>query len=99
MRTTAQLTNGLDGMKRLQRHVEVRQDERLAKRQRCDGFTNVVQLLHAADPAPGAACQRTTPLLQGHKATAGEFNLHFEPVADLHHVHAVDVLWMIDDAF
>jgi hypothetical protein len=71
-----------------QRAIEIRQIERLGKRQRLHGLADIVELLNAAYAAAGAPGQRATALFQPHKAAAGEFDLHFQAVTGLNHVHA-----------
>ncbi len=77
----------------------MRQIKGLGKRQWRNGLANIVKLLNTTNAAPGTPGQRATALFQPHKAAAGEFNLHFQTVTRLNHVHAVDLLRMRNDAF
>jgi hypothetical protein len=99
VRAAAQLADGLYIVQVLERMVEVRQIKGLSKRQWRNGFANIVELLNATHAAAGTPGQRAAALFQPHKAAAGEFDLHFKAVASLHHVHAVDLLRMVNDAF
>ena len=99
MSTAGKAAYRLKIMQVRQRAIEIRQIERLGKRQRLHGLADIVELLNAAYAAAGAPGQRATALFQPHKAAAGEFDLHFKAVASLHHVHAVDLLRMVNDAF
>jgi hypothetical protein len=99
VRAAAQLADGLYIVQVLKRMVEVRQIKGLSKRQWRNGFANIVELLNATHAAAGTPGQRAAALFQPHKAAAGEFDLHFKAVAGLHHVHAVDLLRMLNDAF
>ena len=94
-----ELADRLNAAQLAQRPIQIRQIERLGKRQRLHGLSDIVELLNAAYAAAGAPGQRATALFQPHKAAAGEFDLHFKAVASLHHVHAVDLLRMVNDAF
>jgi hypothetical protein len=97
--TAGELADRLNITKMLQRAIEIRQIEGLGKRQRLHRLANIVELLNAAYAAAGAPGQRATALFQPHKTAAGEFNLHFQAVAGLHHVHAVDLAPVLNNPF
>ena len=82
-----------------QRAIEIRQIERLGKRQRLHGLADIVELLNAAYAAAGAPGQRATALFQPHKAAAGEFDLHFKAVTGLKDVHTINLAPVFDNPF
>ena len=82
-----------------QRAIEIRQIERLGKRQRLHGLADIVELLNAAYAAAGASSQRATALFQPHKAAAGEFDLHFKAVTGLKDVHTINLAPVFDNPF
>jgi hypothetical protein len=96
---TAQLANGLYIVQVLKRVIEIRQVKCLSKRQRGYRFANIVELFNAANPAASAPGQRATALFQPHKAATGKLDLHFKAITGLNHVHAVDILRVLNDAF
>ncbi|MNY35157.1 hypothetical protein D3C86_1695440 [compost metagenome] len=93
------MTDGLNIVEMLQSMIELPEIERLGKRQRGNGLADIVELLDTAYAAARAASQRAATLFEPHKAAAGQLDLYFETVADVDHVHAVDFLRLLDNAF
>ena len=75
-----------------QRPVEQGQIEALREGQRRDGLGDLLQLLHPADAAAGAAGQAAALLFQLHKAAAREFHMHFNAVAGRLLADVVDIV-------
>lgn len=80
MRTTGQLTDGLEVVEMHERPIKMGEIKGLRERQRLNRPTNIIELFHAANTAAGASGQRATTLFQPHKSTAGKLNLHFKSV-------------------